>query len=79
MKPDPKKAEQNEKKLQSIEKFFDSSDNENPRGENKPLLFSYNATWKSYWDIFIILVAIYSGFFIPFVLAFDHMEPIISE
>ena len=64
----------------ALEKFFDQNNGgEQPTRERKPLTVSYNANWKSYWDIFIILVAIYSGFFIPFVLAFDHMEPILGD
>ena len=68
------------KKLETIEKNFESAKdlNEPEEMEKKHNLISYNNIWRNSWDVFIIIIAMYSGFFIPFVLAFDHMAPVVS-
>jgi hypothetical protein len=42
-------------------------------------MVSYNEGWRKKWDAFIIVVAIFSGFIIPFVIAFEYDEVWFSE
>jgi hypothetical protein len=35
-------------------------------------MVSYNQGWRKQWDAFIIVVAIYSAFAIPFSIAFEY-------
>jgi hypothetical protein len=44
----------------------------NKKKELPRFMVSYNQGWRKQWDAFIIVVAIYSAFSIPFVIAFEY-------
>lgn len=77
---DPKTAKKKQevlaKRLKEIDQYDDDliTNREKKKKVMPRCMVSYSKRWRKMWDIMIIIVAVYSGLFTPFQIAFDYQE-----